>query len=113
MTTSVAGRCPACGVQSLVLEDGGLVVCGSPAGCPDSMAATKILADAETAHVVSVGEDGGWTARHPLIERVDDALLSCALGPYLKDEASGVRPGKYRVRRCSDPDKPWTWERLP
>jgi hypothetical protein len=106
----VAGFCPmGCG-ETLILGEGRAVVCCAR-GCPRPFAVAEILADPETHHLVTIEEDG-WSAKHPLRERLDDALLSCGISDaFLR----GVRsvPGRYRVH-CPPGDPPmWVWEPLP
>lgn len=47
---SVAGRCPACGNESLFLGDGGYVTC-SRAECPNPAAASELLEGKDTQEV--------------------------------------------------------------
>lgn len=104
----VAGYCPmGCG-QSLVLVDGGHVVC-SVAECPNRFAVDELLADTETEHVVLFGESG-FTVRHPLAERLGDALLNCDLHLYIAGlDGPPVQLGRYRARRQAGR---WAWEAL-
>jgi Family of unknown function (DUF6085) len=105
----VAGLCPmGCG-PTLILGEGGMVGCSSP-GCPRPSAVTEILSDPETEHVLEVGADG-WSARHPLRERLDDQLLSCDLTAAML-EGLPTPPGRYRVRRIPRLLPEWAWERL-
>lgn len=92
----VAGKCPACGTQFLSLLKGKLWCCYR--SCPRPNAAHEVLADAGTWHVVRVGETS-WNARHPLIERLDDELLSCGIGDFLEQERP--EPGTYVVEKVS------------
>jgi hypothetical protein len=105
----VAGFCPmGCG-QTLYLGEGGSVVCAS--NCPRPSAVSELLSDPETEHVVVVDSDG-WSAKHPLRERIGDVLLTCGLSDaVLAWTAPG--PGRYRVH-CSPGDPPmWVWVPLP
>ena len=104
-----------CG-RSLFLSDDGRVTC-CDASCPRPGAAAELLEDRETEHIVIFGETE-FTVRHPLRERLDDALMDCELH---KDIAamSGppVAPGTYRARWADyDAAVPgygqWTWEPL-
>ena len=83
----MGGHCPACGQQQVVVDhDYGTIACKAP-GCPEPDALEKILADPRIhTHVVKVGRYGGWTIRHPLIERLDDRLFDCDLPRYMNDE---------------------------
>jgi hypothetical protein len=79
---------------------------------------TVLLADQESEHIVVFGETG-FTIRHPLRERLDDALMDCDLH---KDIAAmggpPVRSGTYRARwtdyAAATPGYGhWTWEPRP
>ena len=105
----VAGYCPACGKQSLRLMAEGHVTC-CRLECPHPDAASQILHDPETEHIVWLSEDE-FTIRHPLRDRLADELLSCQLHKYL---AAGAGPpfavGKYRVSGTAGSRR---WEGLP
>lgn len=103
MLIDVQGYCPACGEQKLhVVQGAGLVHCMHP-DCPDPMAATTILMDAERDHIVKVTTDGIWTCRHPLHERLGDKLMHCEVGGYVDQlfdamaDMGETRPDIYRV----------------
>jgi len=84
-----------CG-EGLILAEGGVIWCADLL-CPRPSAAAEILADAGTGHLVVLGEDT-LTIRHPLCERLDDALVTCLLHGYLAD--GGWRPeaaGRFHV----------------
>ena len=113
----VQGCCPmGCG-ETLVLAAEGYVTC-TRLRCPRPDAATDILADQESEHIVVFGETE-FTVRHPLRERLDDALMDCELHKDIAAMAGPpVRPGTYRARWADhDPATPgygrWTWEELP
>ena len=54
--------------------------------------------------------DGQFTIRHPLRERLDDALLRCALHTLLaSDDAPDLAPGRYRAD--TDSQAAWFFER--
>lgn len=92
----VDGYCPmGCG-KSLVLSEGGVVFCDD-VDCPRPTAASEILGDPETEHIVELGETT-FTVRHPLRERLDDQLMECALHRWIaaRDEPPEP-PGRYRV----------------
>jgi len=104
------GCCPVgCG-STLHLMPGGLIACLGE-NCPDPTAVQLLLLDCETEHIV-VFTDSGFTIRHPLRERLDDALLTCALQEYTSSfmAAAAVRPGKYRAVLKGGL---WSWEELP
>jgi hypothetical protein len=84
-----------CG-KTLVLAGGGCVTCMS-LRCPRPDAVTSLLDDPETAHIVVLG-DRDFTIRHPLRERLDDALMDCALHEYIAGlDGPPAAPGRYRV----------------
>jgi hypothetical protein len=112
----VAGHCPfGCG-EGLILGEGGVVWCASLL-CPRPDAASELLNDQETEHVVIFGETE-LTVRHPLRERLDDALMDCDLHKDIAAMAGPpVAPGTYRARWADyDASVPgygqWTWEPL-
>lgn len=104
----VAGYCPmGCG-WTLGRTYGGHITCGSPS-CPRPDAVATLLEDRETEHIVQFDTET-FTIRHPLRERLDDALMECQLHTYIQGLAGPpVRPGRYRSR--ADGDR-WTWEAL-
>ncbi len=105
---NVAGHCPACGREQLGLDEAGFIVCLA-AGCPRVFAASDILADSETGHVVQLDADD-FTVRHPLRERLDDALMSCELDRWVAGLAGPPHPlGRYRVTGSGES---WTWEAI-
>jgi hypothetical protein len=108
---SVKGYCPMCGRASLVVpEEGGDVVC-MHTGCPAPDAVSKLLDDRETEHLVQV-TFRGWTVRHPLKERIGDALMTCRLGAYLTNVSQPEDLGTFRARlETEDPDV-WSWEKI-
>jgi Family of unknown function (DUF6085) len=106
---AVEGYCPmGCG-RTLFLGSGGYVTC-SYVHCPRPDAIPAILADAETEHIVSFGEDA-FTIRHPLRERLDDALMDCDLHEHCASlPGPPVQPGKYRAR--AGEGERWTWQEI-
>jgi len=92
----VQGYCPmGCG-QTLHLTSGGTIACRH-SSCPRRYAAAEVLYDEETEHVVELGETT-FTVRHPLRERLDDALMTCQLHEYLAQlDGPPAPPGRYRV----------------
>lgn len=108
-TGIVAGYCPmGCG-RTLFLGEGGTITC-SYLRCPDRLAVDRILADAESEHIVEF-ERSTFTIRHPLRERIDDELLRCALHEYVAGlDGPPVRPGRYRAVREGEQ---WIWRAAP
>lgn len=106
---NVQGHCPSCSRTTLMVDPkGGDVFC-SYDRCERPDAASVLLYDGqETGHVVTVTPDG-WTAKHPLIERVDDALLRCKVGDYIQEHRAWIDPGVYRITRLDDR---WFRERI-
>lgn len=104
----VQGYCPmGCG-QSLIVSEGGYIVCGH-LECPDPEAVTNILADRETEHLVTFSEHD-FTIWHPLRERIGAALLRCELHARLQEMGyPPVEPGTYRARQR--PDGGYSWGR--
>lgn len=97
MSFPIEGTCPVCGGPTLETSaDDGRIRCAAPE-CPRPSAAAEILADPETQHIVTFTEDG-FTIRHPLRERLDDALMQCQVHA---DFAASAGPpavlGRYRV----------------
>lgn len=101
----VAGYCPmGCG-RTLYLGEGGAVTC-SFVSCPDRAAVTLLLRDRETEHIVEF-RARDFTVRHPLRERLGDALMECALHEHVAGlDGPPVRPGRYRAVRV---DGRWVW----
>lgn len=105
------GFCPmGCG-RTLYAEEGrafGQIICmGS--GCPGPMSAQEILNDPETRHIVKFGGNG-FTIRHPLHERNDDAMMSCDL--HLICFSMPCSPdGETGTFRAFEEDGTWRFER--
>jgi len=77
VSVRLVGNCPmGCGPH-LFVGAGGYITCAW-IDCPHPDAVSTLLADRETEHVVQFGE-AGFTIRHPLRERLDDALMECDL----------------------------------
>lgn len=111
-TVPVFGYCPmGCG-QTLKLLSNGFIVCETP-DCPRAGAATEILADPETEHIVELNLSD-FTLRHPLQERLDDKLMNCRLHMYIANmSGSEYPPGRYRVQKTDNSEKPpWRFEVL-
>lgn len=96
ITDLPALRCPmGCGA-TLHLMPVGVIRCLARK-CPEPMAASMILADEETEHVV-VYKGGTYVVRHPLRERIGDALVECELAAAvfcLSDHPQ--QDGRYRM----------------
>lgn len=103
----VAGYCPmGCG-ETLSVMGGGHVTCRR-LECPRPDAVSVILADRETEHLVTFSPTA-FTVRHPLRERLDDALMDCKLHEFIAAlPGPPVSSGLYRARSVGDC---WTWER--
>lgn len=103
----IQGWCPmGCG-RTLFVGNGGYITC-SYIHCPRPDAVADLLHDNEIEHIVAFSETG-FTVRHPLRERLDDALMSC----FLHEEIAAmsgppVKPGRYRAR--SKQAGGWTYE---
>ena len=108
MIPRVAGYCPmGCG-ETLFLGAGNRVTC-SFIDCPDPGAVDEILGDAEVHHLVTFDEDG-FTIRHPLRERLGDALMECELHNVCAHlDGPPVKLGRYRARLA---EGRWSWERV-
>jgi hypothetical protein len=106
---AVQGYCPmGCG-RTLFLADGGYVTC-SYLHCPRRDAVVDLLADGESEHIAVFGE-ATFTIRHPLRERLDDALMDCVLHEYCEAlDGPPVQPGRYRAVLSGER---WTWTAVP
>lgn len=94
----VQGYCPmGCG-QTLFLGEGGFITCAT-LECPRPDAATLVLEEQETDHVVVFSDDDDtFTIMHPLRERLDGELVICPLHIYLVGlTGPPVTPGQYHV----------------
>ena len=109
MSAEIEGYCPmGCG-RTLFVADRGNLTC-SYGRCPRRDAVVELLADSETEHVVQFDADG-FTVRHPLRERLDDALMECRLHAHIAGlNGPPVRPGRYRAH--DNGQGRWTWEPL-
>jgi hypothetical protein len=105
----VEGYCPmGCG-KTLFAGSGGYITCGR-IECPRPDAVATLLEDRETEHVVMFSLTA-FTVRHPLRERLDDALMECQLHEYIAAlDGPPVEPGRYRAREAAGK---WSWERVP
>ena len=98
-----------CG-QALALTVAGRVICEDD-GCPNPDAAAMVLDDGETAHIAVFAGDG-YTIRHPLKERIGDALMRCGLHEFLRDSGTRVASGRYRVRESGGSASGWQREKI-
>lgn len=74
----------------------GWITC-SHLDCPDPAAVSKILADAETEHIVEIRSDG-FSIQHPLRERINGRLYDCPLHEELVTQGGpSKKPGRYRA----------------
>lgn len=106
--TSVPGYCPmGCG-QTLFRASGGYITCRY-LKCPRPDAVSTILEDRETEHLVTFAETA-FTVRHPLRERLDEALMDCDLHKLCANlPGPPAQLGTYRVR-SGPTGVPWaTW----
>lgn len=94
----IKGHCPACGHQLLRRNPvTGQVEC-THSGCSDPDALHKILAEDEREHIAMFDDRGFMTLRHPLRERLGDALMQCDVHEHVTYRgASYLPPGRYRV----------------
>lgn len=101
----ISGYCPmGCG-QTLFVADGGHITC-SHLRCPRPTAVDDLLEDRETEHVVKF-DAIKYTVRHPLRERLDDALMTCDLYEHIAGlNGPPVAPGRYRASRVNGG---WVW----
>jgi hypothetical protein len=108
---SVQGYCPmGCGT-TLFLGASGHVTC-SFVDCPNPCAVDEILDDRETEHIVEFGANT-FTVKHPLRERLDDALLRCELHSYCRSLGGPpVVRGRYRAT-LPDGSRQWLFEPIP
>lgn len=102
----VKGFCPmGCG-QTLTVMGGGYLTCRR-LNCPRPDAASEILGDREAEHLVTFSPTA-FTVRHPLRERLDDALMECQLHEHIAGlSGPPIEPGRYRAL-AEGPDE-WSW----
>jgi len=105
---SVAGTCPSCGGRSLVVDDDDEIDC-IRAFCKRPTAAHELLNVAEHVDHVVVLFPEGFEMKHPLIERLDDDLFSCALHCWISEQTEPPREfGTYRVAWSDGAGWQWT-----
>lgn len=103
---TVQGYCPMGHGQALTLDGDGRIKC-SDSGCERPYAASEILADRETDHLVWFDAEGWWSARHPLRERLGGQMETCPLAVYLSSLSGDPMPaGTYRAILVGGS---WTW----
>lgn len=92
----IRGFCPmGCG-ETLFVGAVGHITC-SFQDCGHPTAVDELLADRETEHVVKLSATD-FTVRHPLHERLDDALMTCDLHAWIASRPGPpAKPGTYRV----------------
>ncbi|MFF0597886.1 DUF6085 family protein [Streptomyces antibioticus] len=106
----VTGYCPmGCG-ETLQRAPDGTVAC-TDTTCPRPHAITAILLERETEHIVQFDPDG-FTIRHPLRERLDDALMHCELHRFCVSRSGppAEGPGRYRAIHLGPRD--WAFQRI-
>lgn len=96
VSLNVQGFCPmGCG-RTLYRNVYGRISCAY-SKCPEPLAVDTILSVAETEHIVTLTAND-YTIKHPLRERLGDALLTCGLGSWLNSFAKPPnKPGTYRA----------------
>lgn len=114
ITTTIAGICPACGQQDLILLEA-RVTCGN-GDCPRPTAVHELLSSATTDHLVDL-QPSSFDVQHPLIERLDSGLFDCWLAGEVfahgKDllRRHELEPGMYWARtRGAGADRSIEWE---
>jgi uncharacterized protein DUF6085 len=106
MSDFVRGHCPACGRHNLFVGQGGYLTCTTLA-CPRPDAVATLLEDREIEHVVEFAETT-FTVKHPLRERLDDALMRCRLHDDIHAMSGPpVMPGRYRA--VANAEGGWHW----
>jgi hypothetical protein len=70
--------CPACGTGYLRVT-ANRILCAY-GDCPRPAAAAELLSEQQGTDHIVVLHPGSYSVKHPLIERLDDALLHCWLG---------------------------------
>lgn len=95
MSSPVAGFCPQCGLDRLVVAEDRLR-CTNP-DCDRPTAAHEILQDHHVDHLVEITEHG-FGMQHPLRERLDGALFACTLHQRMHGlDQAPQPPGFYMV----------------
>jgi hypothetical protein len=93
----VPGYCPmGCGQTLERRGTDGVIMCQATY-CRRLYAVRDLLADRETEHIVQFDGEG-FTIRHPLRERLDDALMRCDLHRHCASlPGPPDPPGRYRA----------------
>lgn len=105
----VAGFCPmGCG-QTLACTSAGAITCHHP-DCTRPRALTELLAVDEPDHTVWFDTDS-FTVLHPLRERLDNRLVTCALHAHCAAlPGPPADPGRYRAWTAASGH--WRFEHL-
>ncbi|MET7477976.1 DUF6085 family protein [Streptomyces sp. NPDC005648] len=105
----VPGYCPmGCGQTLERRGTDGVIQCQATR-CPRVYAVQDLLTDRETEHIVQF-DTTGFTVRHPLRERIGDALMQCTLHRHCASlSGPPADPGRYRAVRV---DGEWRFQRL-
>ena len=111
MSIRVSGCCPVCGTRNLALSlrptTRGYIICQNQE-CSRPTAVHEILSDSEIHHVVDIREETEtFSLKHPLRERLDDALLDCRIFEDLK---TVVMPSGGRWRIVENDNGGWSFE---
>lgn len=102
----VRGFCPMEGGETLVLNDEDFIICSAP-GCPRPDAASLILADTVTEHVVDIGAND-FVVKHPLCERLDMELNLCGVHEWLANMVDAPQPlGRYMLQWEAGKEPVW------
>ena len=103
----IRGYCPwGCG-ETLFIAASGFVTCSNP-GCDRPTGLSAILSDPETEDLVRRIR-GEWIVKHPLRERMGNALFNCKVPTTPPVPPRGI-VGVYRVTRKGNG---WEWEEVP
>lgn len=76
-------RCPMCNHPLAYEKSYGYLIC-TWGDCPRPTAAAELLSEGETEHIVTLRANG-YSVKHPIRERLDDALLDCWLAEQVAD----------------------------
>ncbi|MFJ6730019.1 DUF6085 family protein [Streptomyces sp. NPDC091281] len=107
----VAGNCPmGCGETLQRQAAVGTLIC-TAAACPRPDAVAHILREREIEHIVQFDADG-FTIRHPLRERLDDALMQCELHRHCARRWGPPDDGAGRFRAIRRGPGNWVFQRV-
>lgn len=103
----IAGRCPACGHETLRPDPKGALFCVRPE-CPRRTAASELLG-LDHRHAVDV-RPGEWSMEHPVVCRLDRSILDCPVHALVTDvmATDAKYPGRYRVELLGPGILSWT-----